>query len=512
MTKTASSRPALRMSVEEVEESARRLGIVIAAADAAQAAEWVERTLRGVAALDPPLRDPEEQIGKRAFRWATREEDPLNAFITFCEVAGRPDGPLHGLRVAVKDCIAVAGIPLTDGGGRRPYPVPSRDAVVVERLLGSGADIVGKTNMEDMAVGSGVGSHFGPTKNPRNPAFQAGGSSSGSAAAVGAGLADVALGTDQAGSVRIPAAWCGLVGMKPTHGWISTEGISHMDPTLDHVGPITSDVTTNIRVLKCLSEDRSHVPNGTGTGSRLSAVLTDRRPSVEGIRVGLVAQSVGGTQTDDGLRHAFEDGISALRDLGAVVSDADVPLWRSALPIYTGVVAHGMLGTWTAGGAGFGIAETVDDALVTHAPIRRHLDSRSLPPRVLTRLLMATHVHRRLGGEVIARALNLRWILAHQIETCFQQFDLLVTPTVSKVADPLPDAPPSRTSLVLGDGSELLNTVPLDLSGNPALTIPCGTATAGLPVGFQIIGPSYGEPTIYRVALALETALCGSRP
>jgi amidase len=511
VTETSSSRSALRLSAEEVEESARRLGFLMDTTEAAQAVEWVERTLRVVVALDSSSPHSDERVDPREFRWATREEDPFNAFITFCDVRGNPDGPLDGVRVAIKDCIAVAGIPLTDGGGRRPYPVPSRDAVVVERLLSAGADIVGKTNMEDMAMGSGVGSHFGPTKNPRNPRFQAGGSSSGSAAAVGADLADVALGTDQAGSVRIPAAWCGLVGMKPTHGWISTEGISHMDPTLDHVGPITRDVATNIRVLTCLSEDRVRHPDGTITQSRLTTLLSEERRSAAGIRVGIVAQSVSGAPLDDELRRAFEHGISALRDLGASVRDADVPLWLSALPIYTGVVAHGLLGTWTAGGCGFGIAETVDNALVTHAPIRRHLHSRSLPPRVVTRLLLATHVHRHLGGEPITRALNRRWVLARQINACFEEFDLLVTPTVSKVADPLPEEPPSRGSLVFGDRADLLNTVPLDLSGNPALTIPCGTATAGLPVGFQVIGPFYGEPTIYRVALALETVLSRSQ-
>lgn len=493
MQNTWASRPEERMRQEDIQESADRLGIVVDSGEAAQLPQWVERMLRFVTSLESLPTESDTVTSSRNFRWATREEDPLNAFITFCSVSGSGEGPLRGLRVAVKDCIAVAGVPLTDGGGREPYPVPDRDAIVVERLLQAGADIVGKTNMEDMAVGTGIGSHFGPTRNPLNPEHQTGGSSSGSAAAVGAGLADVGLGTDQAGSVRIPAAWCGLVGMKPTHGLVPTRGISRMDPTLDHVGPITHDVATNERVFACLVGRPPGLLDGT-----------DERWAVQGMRIGLVSQSVQSSPLADDLRRAFEDAVATMRRLGASVEDADVPLWTSALPIFSGVVAHGVFGIWMSGGCGFGTAEVLDDRVVERAPIRSNLRSTAVPPRVLTRLLLATHVHRHMGGVPIARALNLRIALTEQINTCFEQFDLLVTPTVCKVADPLPEGTPSRESLVLGDGRELLNTVPLDLSGHPALTVPCGEADNGLPVGLQLIGRRDGEETLYAVASLFE--------
>lgn len=504
--------PVQPVELDDIEEIARRLGIVIDDADAALAPEWIERTRRLVGSLDSVSVDRDDRVGSRTYRWATRSEDPLNAFITFCSVAGRSDGRLHGLRVAIKDCIAVAGVPLTDGGGRQPYPVPSRDAVVVERLLNSGAEIVGKTNMEDMASGSGIGSHFGPTKNPRNPKFQSGGSSSGSAAAVGGGLADVALGTDQGGSVRIPAAWCGLVGMKPTHGLVPTEGMSRLDPTMDHIGPITWDVTTNARVFACLTESRGHAPPSGAFESSplsLSTVIENGDGGInEGTRLGLVTQSTHDVPLSDDLRRAFEAGISTLRRLGATIQEADVPLWSLAYPILNGVMAQGLLGTWMGGGLGFGIAEALDEELVRQAPSRSHLRSTALPPRVLARLLFATYAQRYLGGEPIMRALNLRVALAQQIDACFEQFDLLVTPTVCKVAEPLPDATPSRESLGPGVfGDLLLNTAPLDLSGHPALTLPCGVADDDLPVGLQIIGPYCGEVNVYQLALALERAL-----
>lgn len=492
------------MSLDDLHESAQRLGIEIDAVDEGEASHWVEKTLRLLESLEPLSERPSDPTGDRPFHWATREEDPLNAFITFCSVSGSGNGPLEGLRVAVKDCIAVAGVPLTEGGGREPYPVPALDAVAVERLLDAGAVVVGKTNMEDMAVGTGIGSHFGPTRNPRNPDHQTGGSSSGSAAAVGAGLADVALGTDQAGSVRIPASWCGLVGMKPTHGLVPTQGMSRMDPTLDHIGPMTLDVATNARVLASLTGR----PYGSADADRTrSPGRASRGATVAGIRIGLVTQSTQSASYADDVRRAFDDSVATLRHLGAVVGEASVPLWASSLPIFTGVVAHGLLGTWTSGGCGFGTVDVLDERVIEKAPVRSHLASAALPSRVLTRLLLATYVHRRSGGVPIVRALNLRVSLTRQIDACFQEHDLLMTPTVTKVADPLPAAVPSRDSLVLGGGGpELFNTVPLDLSGHPALTIPCGAADNGLPVGLQLIGPRYAEETVYMVAAALEGA------
>lgn len=505
MRSTASSRPIEPVQLEDVLACTDRLGIVVDSTEAEQLPGWVERLVRFVSSLETLPSAPEHPPRSREFCWATRDEDPLNAFITLCSVRGRGQGPLYGLKVAVKDCIAVAGIPLTDGGGREPYAVPSRDAIVVERVLRAGADIVGKTNMEDMAVGSGIGSHFGPTANPLHPGYQAGGSSSGSAAAVGAGLADVALGTDQAGSIRIPAAWCGLVGMKPTHGLVPTQGMTRMDPTLDHIGPITRDVATNALAFACLAG----VPYGEVDWSeqqhRPSRGLASDRRSVKGARIGLVKQSVLGPPLTESLRRTFDDAIATLRRLGATVEDAHVPLWTSAISIFTGVVAHGMLGMWTSGGCGFGIAEALDGHIVERAPSHRSVRSTELPPRMLLRLLLACHVHRRMGGLPIARALDLRMQLASQIDECLEKFDLLVTPTVCKVAEPLPEAPPSRESLVLHDGTELLfNTVPLDLTGHPALTLPCGTADNDLPVGLQMIGRRYSEAALYKVATLFE--------
>ncbi|MBV9002647.1 MAG: hypothetical protein JO304_26570, partial [Solirubrobacterales bacterium] len=172
----------------------------------------------------------------------TPEEDPVNAFVRVLEIQGAPDGPLAGRRIGIKDNIAVAGVPVTNGSRTLSY-TPVQDAVVVERILDAGGFIAGKLNLDDFsASGFGDTSVFGPARNPVDPARSAGGSSSGSSAAVAAGLIDMALGVDQGGSVRMPAAACGLVGMKPTHGLVPSFGLTNMDHTLDCIGPITHTV------------------------------------------------------------------------------------------------------------------------------------------------------------------------------------------------------------------------------------------------------------------------------
>ena len=223
---------------------------------------------------------PEPQIEASSFphrrigRAPSAEEDPYNAFIRFCEVSGADDGPLAGLTAAVKDCIAVAGIPMTNGSRMLPTFVPTEDAVVVDRILRAGATVVGKTNMEDLALGGGEGSVYGPARNPLDPRFGTGGSSSGSAAAVAAGMVDFALGADEAGSVRIPAAWCGLVGMKPTHGLVPSYGLAYMDHTFDHIGPLTRDVALNATVLEAIA--------GPDCGIRSGCAVTRRRSRTRG--------------------------------------------------------------------------------------------------------------------------------------------------------------------------------------------------------------------------------------
>ena len=268
---------------EMVEKCAARVGVQLDGEDARLLPDWIGDAM---AALEK-LEDVEESSVPLEFTHRDPGmmprvgEDPHNAFVRFCDVRGAGEGSLKGKRLAVKDCIAVAGVPQSEGGGRRPYFVPTEDAVVIERALRAGATIVGKTNMEDMAVGSGEGSYFGAARNPLDPSVSTGGSSSGSAAAVASGMVDMALGVDQAGSIRIPAAWCGLVGMKATHGLVPSYGLTYMDHTLDHIGPITTNVEDNAQLLEVIAGEDWRDPQWLRGEPRASEYLSARGRGLE---------------------------------------------------------------------------------------------------------------------------------------------------------------------------------------------------------------------------------------
>ncbi|HZP27686.1 MAG TPA: amidase family protein, partial [Acidimicrobiia bacterium] len=256
-------------------KAADLLGTVAALVEAAARAEERE-TLRPE--LRPGRRDP----GRRP----SPEEDPYNAFIRRCLVEGAPDGPLAGRTVAVKDNIAVGGVPMTEGS-HFPVFVPSADAVVVERVLDAGGTIIGTLNMDELGGGAtGVMSAFGPARNPVDPARSAGGSSGGAGSAVRSGAVDVALGVDQGGSGRIPAAFCGVVGVKATHGLVPSHGVGHIDHTIDHVTPLARSVHDAALLLEVIAGDDWRDPQWVRGPITTGSYVNAADAGVEGMRIG----------------------------------------------------------------------------------------------------------------------------------------------------------------------------------------------------------------------------------
>ncbi|HEX3948196.1 MAG TPA: amidase family protein [Acidimicrobiales bacterium] len=436
-------------------------------------------------------------------------EDPFNAFTRLCRVEGAPSGRLAGRRLAVKDCIAVAGVPMTNGGRRQPVFVPTEDAVVVERALDEGAVVVGKTNLEDMALGLGEGSYFGAARNPMNPRFSTGGSSSGSAAAVAGGLADMALGTDDAGSVRLPAAWCGIVGMKATHGLVPTYGMAYFDPSLDHIGPMTSSVADNALLLEVLA----------GPDWRDQSARVDRPPvrytemagrPVGSLRAGVLQEAVDSPILTEEIGESFTRARSQLESLGCVVEPVHVPLWPEALAIELAVMAgglHAMVATYGQGSGHWG-RMSVEATAANAAQLRLAADD--LPPFMKAVLLSTEHLKEAYLGVHFAMAQNLRAALARQIDEALSTVDVLITPTCPTPPFELLDRPAGAGEM-LGRmfGEAAANTCPLDLSGHPAITVPCGIGAHDLPIGLQIVGRRFDEATVYRTAFAFEARQLG---
>jgi amidase len=434
-------------------------------------------------------------------------EDPYNAIIRICEVRGAAEGPLAGRTLGVKDCIAVAGIPTTNGGRRVPYAVPVEDAVVVERLLDAGATITMKTNLEDMALGLGEGSFFGAARNPIDPRFATGGSSSGSGAAVAAGLVDLALGADEAGSVRIPAAWCGLVGMKATHGLVPSYGLSYMDHTLDHIGPITRTVADNALMLEVMAGHDWRDPQwvrGEPIGAPYGATAGR---GVEGLRIGVIEEALGAVGCTDDTLEAFAAAETTLAGLGAALERVSVPLWPDAFTIEAGVIFAGLHAMHVSGGQGVGHLGRIDVETLAAATASGRLGAADLPPFLHVALLTVEHLRDKYLGVHIGKAQNLRLELRRQVTAALAGVDVLITPTIPHVATELLDRPALPGEMAERAGlSAVANTCALDLTGHPALTIPCGSGEHGLPVGLQLIGRHFDEEQLYRAAFAFEAA------
>jgi amidase len=452
----------------------------------------------------PPFRHPHRDPG----RPPAPGEDPYNAFIRFCEVRGSSEGPLAGKTVGVKDCIAVAGVPMTNGGRRTPAVVPTEDAVVVERLLDAGAVITGKTNLEDLALGLGEGSAFGASRNPLNPKYSTGGSSSGSGAAVAAGMVDMALGADEGGSVRIPAAWCGLVGMKATHGLVPSYGLTYMDHSIDHIGPMTRTVTDNAQMLEVIAGSDWRDPQWVRAAPSPGDYLGAAGVGISGLRIGIIPEALEPSGCSPDVLEAFEKTVSVLSGLGAtIVEDVSVPLWVDARHVGLAAIGLGLYGMAISHGIGFGHMGRVDPVVTAAWAAQTLLQADDLPPMLKSTLIGTDYVLEHYQGVPIAKAHNLRLELRRQIVSAFSEVDVLVTPTTARVAFELLDrrAEPGEMAARMGESmGAVSNTMQLDLSGHPALTVPCGTGQHDLPVGLQIIGPHFAEDRCYQVGFALE--------
>jgi amidase len=494
---------------EQIQEYAARHRMTIDAELALQLAPVFAEMLTGLDIIDE-LSQPHTALAHtdRDPGYEPRDdEDPFNAFIRFCTVRGSSTGPLAGLRAAIKDCIAVAGVPLTNGSRMLPQLVPTEDAVVVERLLNAGATIVGKTNMEDLAAGLGEGTPFGAARNPLDPRFSAGGSSGGSAAAVASGAADFALGGDEAGSIRIPAAWCGIVGMKPTHGLVPSYGVTYMDHTLDHIGPMTRSVQLNAQVLSVIAGHDDRDPQWVRSAPEPADYEAHLDDGLKGLRIGVIEESLAPVGCTEETLSALKQVRAIATEQGAVVTPVSVPLWPFAWPIEFVIVSFGLRSMLDSGGVGYGHmgAMNVHAATVLASQLRNTADDLALVNRLL--LIAAEHARDEYLGVHYVKAHNLRRELRRQVNAALAEVDVLMTPTAPHVAFELRT---ERTAMVdmIGRmvGNAVANTCPLDLTGHPALTVPAGTAENGLPFGVQLIGQAFAEPLLYRAGAALERA------
>ncbi|WP_437680899.1 amidase family protein [Sorangium sp. So ce131] len=453
--------------------------------------------------LLPPVRHGARDPGRRP----TREEDPLNAFVRVCRIEGAPGGPLAGRTVGIKDNIAVAGIPISNGSRALSY-TPGVDAVVVERILDAGATIVGKTNLDDLSASDyGDTSAFGAPRNALRPTHSPGGSSGGSGAAVAGGLVDLAVGVDQGGSVRMPAAANGVVGLKATSGLIPSFGVTYMDHTLDSIGPIARTVREVAELLAVLAGDDWRDPQWVRGEIALDDYLAGVEDGARGLRVGVLRESLDPALCEPEVLDGVYAAADALERAGAHVDEASIPLWRHGFAIWAGVLLSGLPLMLRSNGAGYPHLGYIDVGRVHAAGVARRAEAHLLPPTIKMLLLASSYLDDRYMGVPVARAHNQRLALRRAIDEALERRDVLLTPTTPRVAVPLAEGRVTQAELMSRAFPETIAACPVNASGHPALAVPSGLGRDGLPTSVQVVGRRFGERRVLTAGAAIERAL-----
>ena len=500
-----------RPTAGDVAEMARLDGIELRDGEAADLVETVAALVAAAGraedreTLHVPLRPGRRDPGRRP----TKDEDPYNVFVRRCLVEGASDGVLAGRTVGVKDTIAVGGVPMTEGSHLPPY-TPEVDSVVVERLLDAGATIVGTLNMDAHGGGAtGVMSAFGPSRNPVDPTRSAGGSSTGAGAAVRSGAVDLALGVDQGGSGRIPAAYCGVVGVKGTHGLVPSFGVGHIDHTIDYVTPLARNVRDAALCLEVVAGDDWRDPQwvrGSVTAETYTSAAND---GVAGMRIGVIEESLSGVDCDEVVVAGFERAVSALQEAGATVERISLPIWAEGFAIYQPFVAHVIANMIRSEGVGYGHLGYVEVERLHAFAVARRQESLGLNPYIKCWMLADRYLHERYLNVSFGQLQNQRLLIRRRVTEALAKWDLLLTPTVPEVAPKLLGDDPSIDELLAhSPESVAFNTAPLNLTGHPALSIPTEWGRNGaLPTAVQIVAGHFREHDAFRAAFLLESVI-----
>lgn len=432
-----------------------------------------------------------------------RDDNPHNAWITKAHVDGADDGPLAGKTIGLKDNIALAGVEMTNGSQLFEGYVPEIDATVVTRLLDAGATITGKLNMESFAFsGSSDTSDFGTVTNPRAPEYIAGGSSSGSGAAVAADEVDIAIGGDQGGSIRIPSSCCGIVGIKPTTGLVPYTGIFPIDSTLDHTGPMAETVTEVAEALEVMAGPDGldpRQPAGLTPDPYTDALVDD----IEGTTVAVLEEGFDRAESDPEVDATVRDAIETLESLGAETVEASVPRHLDSLALWIAIAGYGGVQILKQGGTGSLLDGWYDTGLAKTYDKFRGSQGRDFPDTVKATWLAIEYLDREYQGSALyGKCQNITLAMRAAYDEILDDADVIAMPTVPiKPLEIDPDL--SRVERISRSLVTSLNTAPFDLTHHPAISVPCGTA-GGRPVGLMFVGERFDEMSILQAAYTYQ--------
>jgi aspartyl-tRNA(Asn)/glutamyl-tRNA(Gln) amidotransferase subunit A len=468
----------------------------VVASGAASAVEVTRAHLDRIAAVDQRVHAFLHVAGEAAVQAAQRVDDR--------RAAGAPLGPLAGVPLALKDVFTTADMPTTCGSRILAGWQPPYDATITQRLRQAGVIILGKTNMDEFAMGSSTeNSAFGPSRNPWDLSRVPGGSSGGSSAAVTAFEAPLGIGTDTGGSIRQPAAVCGIVGVKPTYGGSSRYGVVAFASSLDTPGPLARTVLDAALLHETMS---GYDPmDSTSVNAPVPpCVAAAKQADVAGLHIGVVSEFAGeGYQP--GVLARFGEAVELLEALGAKVTEVSCPHFTYALPAYY-LIAPSECSSNLArfDGMRYGL-RVGDDGTASAEEVMSLTRAAGFGAEVKRRIMLGTYaLSSGYYDAYYGKAQQVRTLITRDFDAAFEQVDVLVSPTTPTTAFPIGARTDDPMAMYLAD----LCTIPSDLAGNAALSVPCGLAPEdGLPVGLQIMAPVLGDDRMYRVGAAVEAAL-----
>ncbi len=481
----------------------RALGISMSEADASEFVDLVSGLVESYKVVDGlPDYKPQVTYPRSPGYHPPDHENIYNAWYCKTSITGAESGKLKGRQVVIKDNICVAGVPMMNGSSLLEGYVPDLDATVVSRVLDAGGEITGKANCEYLSAsgGSHTMSSGRPVHNPWKMEFTTGGSSSGCAALVASGEVEMAIGCDQAGSIRIPASFCGIVGMKPTFGLVPYTGIMAVDMTIDHAGPMTANVRDNALLLEVIAGEDGLDPR---QNSPKTAVYTEALDSdVSGLRIGVLKEGFGHANSEPDVDEKVRNAAGIFRKLGLAVEDVSVPMHLQSQAIWTPIGVEGIVSLMLANGAGTNWRGLYSTSMIDALSNWRHR-AQELPDSFKYVLLLGQHMLTHHRGRFYAKAQNLARALTAAYDRVLEDYDVLLMPTLPMKATPIPPRDARRQLVVQRAHEMFANTAAFDITPHPALSMPCGIGE-GLPIGMMLVGKKYDEATIYRVAAAFE--------
>ncbi|MEM1369767.1 MAG: Asp-tRNA(Asn)/Glu-tRNA(Gln) amidotransferase subunit GatA [Cyanobacteria bacterium P01_H01_bin.15] len=455
------------------------------------ATELITATLAHIEAVEPQVNSFITLNAEAALTAAAQVDTQI--------AAGETLPPLAGIPVALKDNLCTQGLLTTCASSILRNFVPPYEATATRKLQQAGAIPVGKTNLDEFAMGGSTeSSAFGPTFNPWDLARVPGGSSGGSAAAVAAGECSIALGSDTGGSIRQPAAFCGIVGLKPTYGLVSRFGLVAFASSLDQIGPLTTSVEDAATILSAIA---GHDPqDSTSLNVEIPDYAASLTPDLpKGRKIGVITETMGGG-VDPDVKAAIESAITKFTELGAEIQEISCPRFKYGVPAYYIIApseASANLARYDA--VKFGVRESGDNLVEMYTQTR----AKGFGAEVKRRIMLGTYaLSAGYYDAYYLKAQKVRTMIKQDFDAAFNDVDVLLTPTTPSTAFKAEEKLDDPLSMYLLD----LMTIPVNLAGLPAISLPCGQDGNGLPIGLQLIGPALGEGTLLQTAYAFEQA------